>query len=253
MILLVTRSVLSTFKREQFPNPEKTAILFLNVQVLVRKCPELEAKMVLLEPPKKPKRRLSTPPQRQNQANIKRRRNSTFTQTTSQVNDDELDPCLDTPINETSVETHDQNSDDSTDPSILNHYLSPESRHSTSSETHVQPNLERTQNSTSRIDNDEFTITSLSDQNNDDFLEPLVYYSSSSSELDEQQHQPETSPVNTSRNDLAEQISLGLQNLHKILARRHSLAGEKTGNYSFFIGVTKNVKLDRTCAKHVTI
>lgn len=56
-LVLLTRSVLRAF--ENFPNAREVATAFLNVVVADKICPELEARLDLMQPPKKPKRRFS--------------------------------------------------------------------------------------------------------------------------------------------------------------------------------------------------
>lgn len=54
---MLTRKILRAF--ENFPNPQEAACEFLNVIVLEKICPELETRIDLLQPPKRPKRRFS--------------------------------------------------------------------------------------------------------------------------------------------------------------------------------------------------
>lgn len=77
-VFLVTRSILSAFEREQFPNPTEAAKSFLSVGVVIKKIPELEARMSLLTPPIIRKRRRSTRIERYVEPAIKKRRISVF-------------------------------------------------------------------------------------------------------------------------------------------------------------------------------
>lgn len=246
----------------------EAATLFLSVRVLVKKCPELEARMCLLAPPKKPKRRLSTPPERLVQPNIKRRRISVFVSDALQINDDEdgLTPFLDA-----------SNKDLTLDRAINNHCSSPERHLSTMTDTHDQTNIRRSLNSafelvTPRhlsqsnhedeeiIENPFFDASGdeifVEPDENDDFTEPLIYMYCSSPELideptekiTEEQPEPNENSVNTDRKDLADKISVGIQNLHKILARRHSLPSRSIGNIHF---LSARIKKSIKCAQNM--
>lgn len=57
-----------------FPNPRESAVAFLNVTVSENVCPELEARLDLMQPPKKPKRRFSQFSTKPNQVLYKKRR-----------------------------------------------------------------------------------------------------------------------------------------------------------------------------------
>lgn len=57
----MTRSVTKPFRNQRLENAAEIARRYIQVVVYIRKCPELEARMALLDPPRKMKRRMSTP------------------------------------------------------------------------------------------------------------------------------------------------------------------------------------------------
>lgn len=104
----MTRSVLVAFQKQNFPNPVEAAEFFLSVRVLVKECPELEARLSLQAKPKILKRRQSTPPENHFKPRaIKQRRISenpnsdaqaerNSTEFIPQIHDDDIDvPSLD--------------------------------------------------------------------------------------------------------------------------------------------------------------
>lgn len=182
----------NVFINGKFGKPEKAAELFSSVRVLVKKCPELEARLSLLIPPKKPKRRISSFIESNRQPkNNKRRRHSTYVPGTSQINGNDIydiSPLFEAP---------EDNSDS------MEGFIAP---------INVSTNIE-------------FNEVFPTDIDHDTSFEELIYHSSSDEE---------TAQLNDVRNmdrqHLADSISLGIEKMSQILARRHSIDSYSKGN-----------------------
>lgn len=191
----MTRSVLSAFKKKKFQNPVKAAELFVSVRVLIKKCPELEARLSLQEPPKIRKRRQSTPARTYLMPNnIKRRRLSEC-------------PQSDMQMDRTSAEFISQADDDNLDfCTNLNQQVDDQLTNEVDDSVSFEPLVYSSSSSSSPEPTEEHVR-----------------------QFDEVRLEANENSANKDRKDLADSISNGLKNLRKILARRHSLDSRING------------------------
>lgn len=204
VIYIDLRSVRNTFKKNKFENAEEAAKMWLNVRVVVKICPELEARLCLRDPPNKPKRRLSASTVRPNKIKIRR-----LTEYVPQI---DLNESVEEP-NDQLGEAEPQADDDAPNLSFDFQYPINEVDEASNQSFEADP-----------IDQsfDELIYDSSSESTNE------VEDKSPSGQNEEPDEKANESSANTDQRDLADTISSSLLNLSKILARRPTIE-QKSG------------------------